>query len=311
MSTIKSARVYVAHLPSAAAMEQHLAAHLFAPIGATQTQTAGFVPFGDIDHGPLVISYPSGYACSVKVERKNVPGHILDARVERAASVILEKNGRKAGKKERAEMKEAAFLDLVVHAFPSSAVVTLFFHTDSKTLFVNTTSQALCNIALSALVQAVDSVKTETVNVSSVKHGLTQRMHQWLDDGKVATGNAFGPFDLVDRVSMADDEKSRVTIRMSDIEAARESIRECLSRGLAVTSVRLERGGTQFNLLKDFSFSGIEIEPEYADETETTPEADAEHQVSALANVMALLLDMFKYEAPPEAAASDHEKTQP
>lgn len=303
-SLIRSARVYNAHLPTPDAMAQHLAERPFVEIRATEERSVGFVPIVGLDSGELVARFHGGYAFAVRIDRKVVPGAAVKAEVNRLVDLIEATTGRAPGKKERKQIKEDALLTLLPRAFPRTAVITGFFHEESRFLFLNTTSQGLSDIVMTELVHAASSVKTETIHVSGVKQGLTTRLQAWANLQEPDEG-AFGDFTLVDRVSMA-SEHQRIAMKLDGLDAGVAAIKEALQRNFQVTSIRLQDAVLSFDLTHDFLLKGIDSPAldDGADEQHDAWLVQANYEVLVLVDAMKKLCSMF---STPQTAESGDE----
>ena len=162
---IKAASIYKAEVPSADALEVHLAENTFAEMSDLSVRSVGFVPPSE---GGLVTEFPGGLAFRVRIDEKIIPASAVQKEVSKRADSLQDLTGRKPGKKERAEIKDQVYFDFARTAFTRTTCVTCFYERDSGFLIVPTTSTRVSSIVTSALVGAVGSVKTETINVSSV-----------------------------------------------------------------------------------------------------------------------------------------------
>lgn len=299
---IKSASVYKAELPNADALRAHLAEKPFAECEPTQILSIGFVPVNEDD---LVVEFPGGLVFGVRIDTKIIPTSALQKETRRLTERFEQLEGRKPKKPERLELKDAALLSLAKTAFVKTALVRVFYHRDTGYLIVPTTSAKLCDIVTSQLVRAVGSVKTETIHVSNVKHGLTTRLKQWLADQQphreefkiLDSSSGFGAFHPCGEVAMA-QEKRKITIKMGGLESAQSAITEAFAGAFEVTSLGLTYNGqTEFRLTHDFKFKGLGFAttPEAGDEDTYGLAATAALEVRALADVVTELCTMLAY----------------
>ncbi|MCF8208500.1 MAG: recombination-associated protein RdgC [Rhodoferax sp.] len=286
---IKSAIVYNAELPSAEKLESHLEEAGFTDLAPVQALGLGFVP--RLDHGTFVETFPGGFAFTVRVDQKVVPGSIVNAETVKEVQRILTSEGRKVGKHERRGIKASILDRMLVTAFVRTSLVTCFYFPARKYLIIPTTNAKLAGQITGELVNAVGSVKTTTIHVSEVKKGLTKRLQQWLD-GEQPAFDQYQPSDEVTLVS----EKRKVTVKMSDLEDARKGLEEVLDQGFQVKSVGFTlESGTDFKLTDEFRLKGIrfvhEIDKELADPFTT----QATLEVAEVAGIIDVLCEMFVY----------------
>ena len=299
---IKSATVYSAELPATEHLEQHLQENTFTEMTDLQIRAVGFVAF---DSGLYTAQFPGGVAFKVRIDEKIIPASQVEKETERLALETQRLTGRKPGKKERKELKDAALLSLAPRAFPRTAVVTCFYERGTQYLIVPTTSKKLSDTITSTLVHAVASMKTTTINVSDVKKGLTARMKNWLDNDD----EAFGEFSPSGDAALA-IEKRRLTVKMGNLQAAREGLQEAISKGFGVTSLGLQHidSGVEFRLTDNFKFKGIVFVHDPAQGDEDLFVAEAAIEVSSFSKVVTELCAMMAYQEPGEGEGGDAEE---
>lgn len=300
---IKSATVYKAEIPGADALRAHLAEKPFTECQPSEIRSAGFVPVNEDD---LVVEFPGGLAFAVRIDTKLIPSAAIAKETRRLTERFENMEGRKPRKAERLEIKDAAVLSLAQTAFATTALIRAFYHRETGYLIIPTTSTKLCDQITSLLVQAVGSVKTETIHVSGVKHGLTTRLKNWLghQSGEFSDGEGFGAFHPQGEVAMS-QEKRKITIKMGGLEMAESAIKEAFAGGFEVTSLGLTfNGTTEFRLTQDFKFKGIGFAttPDADDEDAYGIAATAALEVSSMVDVISHLIELLKYK---EAAGEE------
>lgn len=306
MKLIKAAITYKATIPTAVgALTKHLEENKFAECTELQVRSVGFVPPCEDDES-LVQAFPGGLAFAVRIDEKIIPASTVKAEVEKRAASIKADAGRKPGKHERSEIREAVMTDLCRRALvKTKAKVTCFYDEQSGYLIVPTSSKAISDICTSLLVQAVGSVKTETINVSDVKHGLTTRLKLWLDDGSAA----FGDFDPCDSVTMATTGK-KITVKMESLDLATRGLQEAITAGFSVTSIGFHYIGMDFRLTDDFHMKGISFadssipQGDEEDPAEDPWATAAAMQVSAVSSAINVLAELLSYKNEQKGGAS-------
>lgn len=299
---IKSATVYSAELPATEHLEQHLQENAFTEMADLQIRAVGFVAF---DSGLYTAPFPGGVAFKVRIDEKIIPASQVEKETERLALETQRLTGRKPGKKERKELKDAALLSLAPRAFPRTAVVTCFYERGTQYLIAPTTSKKLSDTITSALVHAVASMKTTTINVSDVKKDLTARMKNWLDNDD----EAFGEFSPSSDAALA-IEKRRITVKMGNLQAAREGLQEAISKGFQVTSLGFTHieTGVEFRLTDAFHFKGIAFVHDGGESEDDAFTAEAAIEVAEFSKVVAELCDMMGYQPPGDAEEAPGDK---
>lgn len=256
MSLIKAAAVFKAELPGADALHNHLREHQFVEPTPSQTRSVGFIDPENCD-SELVNEFSGGVAFCIRLDEKVIPGSAVAAELVKRVRAIEDSTGRKPGKKERREIKANILDDFTPQAFVKTQKVTVFHHTKTQYLIVPTTSKRVADACVSLLVQAVASVKTETIHVSDVKKGLTTRITNWLNDDTAA----FGELEPIRDIELADPNGDKITIKINNLQAAGAGLREALLRNFSVVSLgfHMDEVGT-FRLTKDFRLKAVAIE---------------------------------------------------
>lgn len=296
MKLIKNARVFKAVLPSASALEKHLAEK---PFTEPMLLEAGSIGFIERDGFGLVTPFHGGLAFAVRIDEKIVPVGAINTELNKRVKEIEQREGRKVGKKFRAELKDGVIADLRCKALVRTAIITCFYDTKNNYLIVPTTSATIAGRIVSLLVHAVGSVKTETIHVSDVKQGLTTRMKAWLDGDE----DAFDDFDPQGQVSLAVNGQS-LTIKMASLANAREGLQKAFETGFEVKSIRLFDGEVaSFVMSSDFVFSSIAFPAApYDDNVEDLWQHEAAAQVLSFSSIITKLCAMFAYKEEQVAA---------
>lgn len=300
MKLIKAAITYKATIPTdTAALAAHLAEKPFTECMELELRSVGFVPPTDESTG-LVQTFPGGLAFRVRIDEKIIPSATVKAEVEKQVAAIKASTGRKVGKKERAEIKDGVMIDLSRRALvKTKASITCFYEIASGYLIVPTASKGIADLCTSLLVQAVGSVKTETINVAEVKHGLTTRLQKWLDDDD----QAFGDFQPCDEVALA-AEGRKIGVKMSGLDQARAGLNEAMLKGFQVTSIGFHFGGMDFRLTSDFHLKGVTFtEHDLPEEEENLWVTEAAMQVKKVSTVINELSEMLSYKDAVQEAA--------
>lgn len=251
---IKAAAIYKAHLPETEALAVHLAQKPFQECQPAELRSVGFVP---VHEESLTIDFPGGVLFGVRIDTKTIPSAAITKKAQELTKRYTELEGRAPGKAVRRDIKDAAVLELAKTAFARTNVVRGFYHRASGYLILPTTNQGVCDIITTLLVAAVGSIKTETIHVSGVKHGLTTRLKNWVK--YAGDTDVFGSFNPCADVNLA-QEKRKISIKMGELHAASSALNEAFSGGFEVTSLGFSHHGeTQFRLTHDFRLHSIEF----------------------------------------------------
>jgi recombination associated protein RdgC len=313
--SLKAAIVYKAEIPvDITALNEHLQTRAFSPPGNMQLTAHGFVPPVDDGDESLAREFTDGIVMSVRVDERVIPPQVLREETTKAIKAAERATGHKAGKKQRAEIKDGVLLQLMsIAMIRTVAVVPCYYHKPTGFLIVATTSKTQADICTSLMVHAVGSMKTETIHVSEVKHGLTTRLKNWLvsqedevepEDGEVG----FGDFEPVDTATLSlkfgDSEARKITVQMCDLNSARTGLLDALGKGFSVRSIGLTRSGLTFVMTDEFRFKSIEFPVIEDDDGDGTWQTEVCLQVDMVADAVEAMTKMFAYK-PPEGESED------
>lgn len=163
--------VTVAQLQNALEPEQ------FAPCGATQEKSVGWVAPRATDHGALVEVVGGQWLLKLRVEVKVLPGTVVKRRAEEQIAHIEATTGRKPGRKEVRDIRDEARLALLPMAFTKQAHVWVWIDPAANALFVDAGSQARADEVMTALVKAVPGLSAQLFNTQMSPAGA---MAAWL-----------------------------------------------------------------------------------------------------------------------------------
>ena len=303
MKLIKNAICYRIALPSIALLDEHLTELRYSDIQEAEREKYGFVPVpipGVTNDITLTEPFEGGVAFSLRIDEKIIPAAVINAETKRRGAEWLAGTSLKRVPKDiRESIRDAVIGDLVRRALVKTSVVTGFYHRESRFLFVAGTKRQ-ADIFTGMLVRAVGAAKTETINVSDVKGGLTTRMRAHVTDGTGFDDS----FSLESGVWLARG-KEKVTVQMEQLDAAKKAITEALDGQFAVEAIRLTHAdsGVSFKLTKDFhlkALSGLDLDDagdEFDDPGEQWSQ-EAGVQTGMMVRVLEDLCVMFDYKEP-------------
>ena len=289
MKIIKADRVYKAGLPNIELLRGHLAELAFTEISSHEYSRSGFVPTPGSPSAELVTFLPNGYSFALRYDEKIIPAASVKAEVARLAAGVDPKPGRK----QLREMRDDVFAAMVERALHRTTIVSCFYHPASETLLVCTVSQKLADLVTSNLVKVVGSIKTTTIHIAELKHGLTTKLKNQLFTGD----HQFPGFELPGSFWLKSaGEKVSIELEAGDSDGP---LSEALGAGLQVDALRLTRGIVSFKLSSDFVFRGISFvdSEEEPDDDDAWP-GEANLQLLEMADTVQALCDLMGYVEP-------------
>lgn len=137
------------------AAQEALDAERFAPCGASQESSAGWVPPRNQEHGLLLESVGGQWLLEYMVESKSVPASVVRRKVDERAAEIEKTTGRAPGKKEKKQLKEDITHELLPLAFTRHARISVWIDPQALRLTLDTSNAARADGVVTALVKAL------------------------------------------------------------------------------------------------------------------------------------------------------------
>lgn len=203
-----------------AQLEEALQPARFAPCGASQEKSVGWVePRGEA-HGPLVEVVGGHWLLRQMVELRSVPGSVVKRKVEEQVKHIEATTGRKPGRKEIRELREDARMALLPMAFTKEAATHVWIHPKAQLLVLDTGTQARADETMTALVKAIDGL---VVLMLDTQTSPAAAMADWLSTQEAPRGFSV---DRECELKAADESKAvvRYTRHALDIDEVRSHI---------------------------------------------------------------------------------------
>lgn len=307
MRLIPNAMIYAAELPKADFLAECLVARAFTPILKTQAVSYGFVPVSAT--GDIVSEFPGGLAFSLRIDSKNLPlSGIKRAQAEALEEEVERRNGDLPTDEEQTAIFDQVFNTMLAHAPVSTTVVTSYYAIEKGYLIVPVASKGTADLVTGQLLRALGSLKTSTINVSTIRQGLTERLRKKLGgDEEAFDGFDMGEFVLLKGVDEAKRDKLRVD--MVDLDEAGTGILEAIDRGMIVDQMELVRNGVTLKLTDKFRLRGIRFNADLDEDEQSEREdmdgsqlflLEAGAQVLQLVSVIDGLCELFSWQRPEE-----------
>lgn len=135
---------------------------------ASQNKSVGWVPPRGKEHGALAESVNGHWMLRFMAETRQVPASVVvQRRVDEMAATIEATTGRKPGKKERRDLKEEAVAALLPQAFARQHATWVWLDTANQRLVLDTTSSAVSDDIVTALVKLLDGFAVEPIDTAT------------------------------------------------------------------------------------------------------------------------------------------------
>ncbi|MFN3886430.1 MAG: recombination-associated protein RdgC [Aquabacterium sp.] len=216
---------------TAAEIETELEKARFAPCGASQEKSIGWLEPRGIDHGPLVEVVDGHILLKLMVEQKVVPSSVVKRRCDEIAAQIEKQTGRKPGKKQVKELKEQALHELLPMAFTKQAVTRVWIAPRERMLIVDTGSQSRAEEVVTLLVQAIPGF---AVSLIQTEMSPQVAMAHWL-----GTGEAPYAFTIDRECELKSTDEMKSVVRYARHPLDTEEVRQHIVSGKVPTKVAM------------------------------------------------------------------------
>lgn len=183
-------------------LQEKLAARPFKPCGASDMETRGWVSPTNDDR--LALAVKGHVLIALMIERKLLPGAVVNDVAAEKAKLIEEQQGYKPSRKQMKEIKEAVAQELMAKAFTRKRKLFAWIDTNNLRIVVDTHSAAFSEDILNALRDSLDELP---VKLLRTKIAPVSVMTGWLAANE-ATGNF--TIDRDCKLAAVTDEKASV-----------------------------------------------------------------------------------------------------
>lgn len=156
----------------------------FQPCGATQELSVGWLAPRGEEHGAMIEIVGGHWIMKLGLERKAVPGGAVRTELEARCKAMEAEQGRKPGRKEKAELKEEIIHSFLPRAFSKRASHMLWLDPANRLLLVGAGSTRAAEAVLKQLgdlmadlkhVLSLSPLSTATSPSAAMAHWLTSR----------------------------------------------------------------------------------------------------------------------------------------
>jgi len=214
-----------------AQLEEALDKARFAPCGASQEKSVGWMEPRGQAHGPLTEVIGGQWILQQMVETKAVPGSVVKRKVEERAQQIEATTGRKPGKKEKRELAEDARQALLPMAFTKQSTVRVWIDPQNARLVLDAGSQSKADETMTALVTAIDGLAVQLVDT---KTSPAVAMSDWLSTQEAPAG-----FSVDRECELKAPDESRAVVRYTRHALDTDEVSQHIAMGKVPTRLAL------------------------------------------------------------------------
>ena len=166
--------------PNVEKLEDALENERFAPCGATEALSAGWVPPRGEPGARLLEEIGDHWLLSLRMEKRVLPGSVVREKVDEMVERIELETGRRPGKKQQRDMKEQATLELLPRAFTLQSHLRVWISPKQGFLMVDAGSIGKADELITLLVKADSSINLHLLQSAESPAAC---MAAWLMDG--------------------------------------------------------------------------------------------------------------------------------
>ena len=224
-------RIAEAWQPDWEALDAALAKQVFEECGATQEQSAGWMPPRGEAHGAMVEVVSGQWMMRFVTESKMLPASVLARKLKEKVAQIEKAEGRKPGKKEAQELKDEIKLDLLPMAFTKQGGMWVWVDPQARLLVLDTGSQSRADEVVTALVEASPGFAVALLDTQTSPQAA---MAHWLHSQEAPAGFSI---DRECELKSADEAKAVVKYGRHPLDI--EEIREHIDAGKLPTKLAM------------------------------------------------------------------------
>lgn len=234
------------------AIEAGLDKGRFAECGATQEQSAGWVPPRGTADGPLAETVRGQWLMRLMVEQRVLPGAVVKRRIEEIAAEIERTTGRKPGRKQTRELKDQATLELLPMAFTKRSAVNVWLSPDSGFLVLDTSSPGRADEVVTLLVKALEGLSVQALHTEESPAAV---MADWL-----LTGEPAADFTVDRECELKSGDEMKSVVRYARHPLDIDEVRQHITQGKMPTRLAMTwNGRISFVLTEGLQLRKIEF----------------------------------------------------
>lgn len=214
-----------------AQLEEALDKARFAPCGASQEKSVGWVEPRGQAHAALVEIVGGQWLLKQAVESKAVPASVVKRKVQERADQIEAATGRKPGKKEKRDLAEDVRHALLPMAFTKQSSTLVWIDPQAARLVLDAGSQAKADEAMTALVNAVDGLALQLIDTTTAPAAA---MAEWLSSQQAPAG-----FSVDRECELKAADESRAVVRYTRHALDTDEVRQHIALGKMPTRLAM------------------------------------------------------------------------
>ena len=297
MNLIKNALCFATELPAAEELAAAISELAFVEVLPTHFESMGFVVNPVTNE--LVTKLQTGLTFTVRHDKKVIPRNVIAKETEKRVAAAELELDRELSKSEKSAIKQDVAVILAAKAMIETKLYSAYYHAAAKLLIVDCPSSPMASRIAGLLVKAMGTIKTSTIHVSDLKHGLTTRLKAY-QSGDLS---AFSGLSVGREVKVKNPIGREVNTYAGIDVLNSDELKNSLANNYTVDSLRFENGICNIKLTNDFQMKSITWNMPDPDVSEDEVidkvfswKYEADVQLIMLAKFSALLCELFNKE---------------
>lgn len=231
---IKNLTVFVGSEPfswSSAEFNTLLADNRCPPCGSQTQRTEGFVPPLN-GHEQMVYAVNGFLLCHHKEIIRLLPGPVIRELLDEKVELIQNEEGRKVGRKEKADLKEQITFELMPRAFTRSRRTAVLIDTVRKRVMVDSSAAGRAEDIVAALRRVLGTLPVAYPVANNAPYNS---FSSWLKDPTLLPEG----FSLGDRCELKSTRDEGSTVRFTALDLGQEEILAHLDKDMAAVRMNL------------------------------------------------------------------------
>lgn len=230
--------------PEAAEVEARLAEAPFVECGASQAESAGWVPPRGERHGPLLEAVAGQWLLRLTVETKAVPGSAVKTRLEAELDKAEQETGRRPKGKRAKELKEQIVHELLPRAFPKRSSIGVWVDREAMRVVVDAASVKQADRVTPRLVEALGG--GVVLALLQTQAAPATAMSQWLKDKAAPAG-----FTIDRECELKQPEAEKATVKYARHDLDIDEVGAHIDEGKVPTQLAMTWQGRVSFVLTD------------------------------------------------------------
>lgn len=179
--------------------------------------------------------------CCVQISERILPGAVLREKVNEKVNAMTDREGRRPGKKQIAEIKDDVVLELLPKAFIRRKLIPVMFVDDHMLIF--STSAKVCDDVITLFVRSVDAfpklgVSNLEMRVKNNPPGALTSLAKEGSSGNFGEDETYACFQIANAAVLKGEGKK--TVRIKDKDMGDSDMQALLEQDYSVTALRVD-----------------------------------------------------------------------